>query len=110
MENSGRNLQNLIKELKRELLSLYSSRLKYLLLFGSYARGQEKPDYSDIDFLLVLDDFESPWTEIKKTGEIVSNISLKYGRTISLIPVKEEDYQKRKSPLMLNIRKEGRIL
>ena len=51
------DISKLLKELKEGLNRLYGERLKGLYLYGSYARGDYK-EGSDLDILLVLDDFE----------------------------------------------------
>lgn len=98
-----------LEELRTKLKLLYGHRLKRLVLHGSYARKEETIG-SDIDLIIVLDDFSDLWEEIQRTGEIATRISLKFGITPSLIPVRERDFQKRQSPLMLNIRKEGVVI
>ncbi|MEA1869432.1 MAG: nucleotidyltransferase domain-containing protein, partial [Euryarchaeota archaeon] len=45
----------------------YGSQLKSILLFGSYARGEETED-SDIDIAVILEDFDHACTEIERTG------------------------------------------
>jgi predicted nucleotidyltransferase len=54
---------------------LYQDRLDSLILFGSQARGDANVD-SDIDILIVLKDEIDSWTEIKRTGGIISQICL----------------------------------
>lgn len=104
-----KSTEKVLKELRTRLKLLYGQRLKRLVLYGSYARREETIG-SDIDLIVVLDNFSDLWEEIQRTGEIASKISLKFGITPSLIPVRERDFQKRQSPLMLNIRKEGVVI
>ena len=47
-------VEQTLSELKDGLAALYSARLKGLYLFGSYARGEARPE-SDLDVLIVLD-------------------------------------------------------
>jgi uncharacterized protein len=80
-------LKQLLKELKSGLNVIYGDRLKGLYLFGSYAR-QEQDAESDVDVLLALDSFDSTYTaEINRTGDLGSELSLKYGVTISKVYV-----------------------
>jgi len=100
------NTKKIMKELKSGLLGLYRQRLKGLLLFGSYARGEEAVD-SDLDVGLILDEFVDIGKEIENTGEVVSKLSLQNNMVISLHPFREKDLANKKTPFILNIKKEG---
>lgn len=83
-------MQPLIKqvanEYKASLESLYGSELVEVILFGSYARGDNHPE-SDIDFAVVLRDPNTRTSkEIARTSAIGSRLSLKYGIPISSLP------------------------
>ena len=99
-------IKDIIKELKSGLEKKYGSQLKCILLFGSYARGEETED-SDIDIAVILDDFDYACTEIERTGDIVSSLSLKFDTLISLVPIKEKDWLERKTTLISNIKRDG---
>ena len=76
------------------------------MLFGSYARGDQMSG-SDIDIVIILKDFSHACTEIERTGDIVSSLSLKFDTLISLVPIKENDWLKRKTSLISNIKRDG---
>lgn len=99
-------IEPILKELHKGLQRIYGVRLKGTFLFGSYARG-ETDENSDIDVALVLDDFDYAGEEISRSSALVAEICLKYACLISIVPIREKDWQKRRSPLLLNIRKEG---
>ncbi len=99
-------IKDLIKELKSGLEKKYGSQLKSILLFGSYARGEETED-SDIDIAVILEDFDHACTEIERTGDLVSSLSLKFDTLISLVPIKEKDWLERKTTLISNIKRDG---
>nr|QNO44296.1 hypothetical protein EMJGOPNH_00014 [Methanosarcinales archaeon ANME-2c ERB4]QNO44925.1 hypothetical protein JHEBEADN_00001 [Methanosarcinales archaeon ANME-2c ERB4]QNO45029.1 hypothetical protein EEGECGIO_00004 [Methanosarcinales archaeon ANME-2c ERB4] len=99
-------IKDIIKELKSGLEKKYGSQLKSILLFGSYARGEETED-SDIDIAVILEDFDHACTEIERTGDIVSSLSLKFDTLISLVPIKEKDWLERKTTLISNIKRDG---
>jgi predicted nucleotidyltransferase len=99
-------LQDVLTEAKRELKLLYEPRLKRVILYGSWARGDATDD-SDIDTALVLSGDVSPTLEIDRTADIVFELNLKYGVLISVYPVSEADYRSVNSPLLLNLRREG---
>lgn len=100
------NIQHLLAELKRRLFELYGERLKAVYLFGSYARGDYNEN-SDVDVMIVLPDYESYSEEIDRTGEIISQLSLEYGVSISRVIMKEVQWQQSDTPLLRNIRAEG---
>ena len=93
-------------QLKKDLQALYGERLTGLVLFGSYARGEPSIE-SDIDFLLILNGDFDTWEEIKRAGGIVSELSLRYGITVSLIPISNNEFQDGKTPLVMEVKKEG---
>ena len=99
-------IQQLLTELKAGLQKIYGPRLKGLYLFGSYARGEQDSE-SDVDILVVLDRFTSYSDEIKRTGKLGSNLSLKYGVTVSKVYVKESDWLHKETPFLDNVREEA---
>ncbi|GAB4421306.1 MAG: nucleotidyltransferase domain-containing protein [Anaerolineales bacterium] len=99
-------IQTLLLELKQGLTHIYGNRLKAVYLYGSYARGEANPA-SDVDVMIVLDEYQSYGKEIDRTGELVSHLSLEYGLSISRIITKEVQWQKSATPLLRNIRAEG---
>ena len=95
-----------MKGLKKGLLRLYGKRLKGVVLYGSYARGDYE-DGSDLDVLVVLSDFERAPLEINRTSQLVGGLSLEYLITISPVFVREKDWLLADKPLLRNIRAEG---
>jgi uncharacterized protein len=101
-------LQELLTELKKQLTEVYSARLRGVFLFGSYVRG-EQDSASDIDVLVVLDNFSPTYcSEIEKTGEMTSQLSLKYGVSISKVFVREADWASKQTPFLDNVREEAK--
>ncbi len=103
---SGNLVEDLLADLKDALLQLYGSRLHQLLLYGSYARGTARPG-SDIDVAVILDEILRPWPEIDRTGPLVAQLSLKYGVTISLMPVRKADWEGNRTMLARGLHREG---
>jgi predicted nucleotidyltransferase len=99
-------LQDVLAEVKQALRRLYGPRLKQVILYGSWARGDATSD-SDIDVAIVLKDAVSPATEIDRTVDLVFDLNLKYGVLISVYPVSEDEYRSLQSPLLMNVRREG---
>ena len=100
------NIEKLLKELKEGLVQIYGQRLGGLYLYGSYARGEARPD-SDVDVMIMLDDYESYGREIDRTGELTSRLSLDYGVSISRVIVTEKQWKAGDTPLLRNVRADG---
>lgn len=99
-------IRKLMKELKEGLVQIYGDKLKAVYLYGSYARGNAQPD-SDLDVMIVLQDYRSYGKEIDRTGKLTSNLSLEYGISISRVMTKETQWKISDTPLLRNIRMDG---
>lgn len=109
-EKSGiKSIEKVLQELKEELRRIYGERFLKLILYGSYARADMR-EGSDIDVVVLLDGEVSPAREIDKMLDVITDINLKYNVLISVFPVSEESLQKIRSPLILNIQKEGIVV
>jgi len=99
-------IRELLIELKKRLVKIYGSRLEGLYLYGSYARGDQEPG-SDVDILILLDRIDHYSLEIDRTGELISDLSLKFGLSISRLFVSENDWKHRDTPFLANAREEA---
>lgn len=99
-------IKNILEEFKKEIEKLYGTRLKEVILYGSWARG-DATDESDIDLLIVLEGKIVPGAEIDRMIDIITEINLKYDVLLSVYPISEQDYSVINSPLLINVRKEG---
>ncbi|MFH1011979.1 MAG: nucleotidyltransferase domain-containing protein [bacterium] len=96
----------MLREFRQELESLYGDRLKDIVLYGSWARGDATED-SDSDVVIILEGRVIPGKEIDRMIDIITENNLKNGTLLSVYPVSEEDYSTINSPLLLNARREG---
>ena len=99
-------IKRLIAEMKKGLTELYGQRLKAVILFGSYARG-DYDENSDLDVMIVLDNYKSYWDELVHSAELASNLSLEYNVTVSRTIVTEEKWKRGDLPVLRNVRAEG---
>lgn len=93
-------------EFKQAIRHLYGRRLRDVVLYGSWARGDATED-SDIDLVVVLSGVVAPGKEIDRMIDVIADVNLKHRVLISVYPVSEQDYVGLDSPLLLNIRREG---
>lgn len=101
-----KDINGIIKEFRVEIERLYGERLKNIVIYGSWARKEAAED-SDIDIVVVLEGDVIPGKEIDMMIEIITDINLKHNVLISVYPVSERDYLTLKSPLLMNVRREG---
>jgi predicted nucleotidyltransferase len=99
-------INDVIKEFRDEIVKLYGKRLSDIILYGSWARNKAS-EGSDIDLVVVLKGDITPGEEIDRMIGIITEINLKYNVLISVYPVSETDYLTVKSPLLMNVRREG---
>jgi uncharacterized protein len=76
------------------------------LLYGSYARREEDKE-SDVDILIVLDQFDIYAREVDRTGKLGADLSLKYGITVSQVFIREADWPNGNTPFLSNVREEA---
>lgn len=89
-----------------DLRGLYGSRLKDVLLFGSWARGDAHQE-SDIDLLVILDEVPSRRHELEKMDGVLWRHSMDNDTVVTEIPVSELEYRESNEPLLARIRAEG---
>ena len=99
-------IRKIINEFRLEIEKIYDKRLKEIILYGSWARGDAHAG-SDIDLAIVLKGKVVPGKEIDRMLDIITDLNLKYRVLISVYPVSEKSYLSINSPLLLNLRREG---
>ena len=99
-------IKTIVTELRQYLEKLYGDRLLQMVVFGSQARG-DAVEGSDIDILVILKGSVNPGKEIARTGATTAALSLKYNAVISCTFVSVDRYETERSPLLINVRREG---
>ncbi len=101
-EELGQVLQTLHAQLQR----LLGEELAGVLLFGSRARGDARPD-SDVDVLVIVRHDFDYGELLARTSALVSALSLEHDLVISRSFVTQAQYEHEQSPFMLNVRREA---
>lgn len=103
---------DILIDAKEKLLELFGSRLKELILYGSYARNEQGPD-SDIDIMALVDMNETVLrSNTYKVADIMTALSLKYDIFISISEETCERYREYLDvlPFYRNIHNEGLVI
>jgi uncharacterized protein len=61
-------------------------RLEYAILYGSRARGEERPD-SDADLALILAEGEGDWQLVGSLAELAYDVFLERGILVQPVPI-----------------------
>ena len=103
-----KNIIQLVTRIKNHLINLNGEKIKKVIPYGSYARGEATKD-SDIDVLVVVDDSLDPSEVRKSLSDIIFDILLEKGELISVVAVPESFFVSYNSPFLLNVKDEGVI-
>lgn len=89
---------------------IYGSSISEVILYGSYARGQES-DKSDVDIALVLKKDQSE-EQYDRMTDVIVDYQLDLGITLSVISIEQSEFMEWKTtlPFYKNIEKEGIVL
>jgi len=99
--------EQIARDVAQDLRRLYGDRLRKVVLFGSWARGDAHPE-SDIDVLVVLDRVDSWWKEHERMSETLYRHSLDNDTVVSAYVVSERDYAVAQRPVLARVRSEGK--
>ena len=70
----SRNLTKVLKKYVEDVHKIYGDKLRTIILYGSYARGDFGPD-SDIDIMILVDLSDD---EIRRKGHMLSDLTFDY--------------------------------
>ena len=96
---------SVLLQFRDALRGLYGDRIERVVLFGSRARDEARPD-SDYDVAVFLKALDDRWDEADRIANIATDIMDKTGAFIHAMPYPAGSHQDR-TPLMHEVRREG---
>ena len=72
-----------LREVTARLRGLYGDRIKRIVLYGSRARGDHRPD-SDYDIAVFLRDYDGAWDETAKMSDLSYELLMEKGWNVSI--------------------------
>ena len=114
MENLPSKINNAIQEFVTEVNQLLGERVKKIILYGSYARGDFN-EKSDIDIMILTDLTDDEIIEYRDNiSDIAYDIEWKNNFDIYLSPLLKNldkfNYWLEALPFYMNVQKEGVVL
>lgn len=104
--------RRLFLEINKNMIALFGSKLKKILLYGSYANKKQTKE-SDIDFFVLVDDTEENLRKIRyQIADVMTEISLNYDILVSITEETLNRYMEYSEilPFYKNIEKEGVVI
>jgi predicted nucleotidyltransferase len=95
----------ILARFRASLSEVYSNRIERVVLFGSRARGDARPD-SDYDIAVFIKGAGAFSEECARLAEVTTDILLDTGAVISATPFPAEAYRDR-TGFMHELRKDG---
>ncbi|GEL19387.1 UPF0158 family protein [Pseudonocardia asaccharolytica] len=89
-----------------DLATLYGERLRQVLLYGSWARGEGGVE-SDLDLLVVLSDLGSVWDELRRMDDVLWRHTQRSGITITALPVSQAEISRPTMPTVIRAKVEA---
>jgi len=98
--------RQILRQIKERLKAAHGNRLQGVVLYGSQARREQRPN-SDIDLLVLLEGPIDYARDLEANLVALYPLSLELGRRISAKPISAQEYQTADCPLYRNAKAEG---
>ncbi len=105
-----KNLKSLLRDVKIELKAILGEKLRDIILYGSYARGNYDEE-SDIDIIAPVEEDELK-SYREKVIELEIDLTIKYGLMPSILIENKEYFNKNRNTefLFQNVLTDGKII
>jgi predicted nucleotidyltransferase len=100
------DIKDLAEEIKKFLIEKYDNKIKQVLVYGSFARGEATED-SDIDMAVIVDDNVNTEEVESELSDFLFDILLERKELISVVAIPESIFESYRSPFILNTKAEG---
>lgn len=94
-----------LRRFRHAVIEIYGDRLERVVLYGSRARGDARPD-SDYDVVVFLRDMPNRIREITRIAEVETEILYDTGAVINALPFPAQAYRER-TGFMSELRRDG---
>ena len=95
-----------LAKFRAAMATLYGARIERVVLYGSRARGDARPD-SDYDIAVFLKDLSSRWREGRGIADVELAIMDDAGAIVNAMLHPAGSWRDTSSPLMSEIRRDG---
>lgn len=105
-------LDDILGEIKKSYITAYQDKLCEVILYGSYARGDQNPE-SDIDVVAIVNDNRlNVQNALKQVWKDAADIGLEHDVIVSPLAIPLSEYQEYQDVYLLykKIRDEGVII
>ena len=99
-------VKRILTEVKKYLIESFGDKIRQVILYGSYARGDYNKD-SDIDILIVVSDEANPVEVEESLNDLLFEILLNENELCSVRAIPEKLFKEYNSPFLLNVKEEG---
>ncbi len=114
MRNMPKNIEKIVRKFVNQANELLGDRIKKIILYGSYARGDYKKN-SDVDLMILTDLSDDEIIEFReKISDIAFEIEFENNFDVMLSPLLKNidkfNYWLEALPFYMNVEKEGVVL
>jgi len=109
-KDDQKQIEKVMKQIVDNMVGIFGNELRQVILFGSYARG-EQAEYSDMDVMVLVNVSNEALSEYSDAlAEVMTAISLEYGVLPTIIDKKNYDHFYHWMPILPfyhNVKAEG---